>query len=69
MRGGGWLTITEAAHTFAVSHSTLYRLIAQGELPSKRVGGQRKEGSGHRGGGTLFVETASLKKLWGQVDL
>lgn len=55
MRASGWLTITEAAHTFGLSHSTLYRWVAEGTLPSLRRGNFKR-----LRGGVLFVDMAAL---------
>ena len=65
MKAEGWLTITEAVHTYSLSHSTLYRLIQANQLPSKRVGGVRTNTQTGRGNGTLFVEQAALVRIAG----
>lgn len=63
LRGEGWLTVTEAAHLFGVSHNTIYRRVEAGLLPSKRVGafGEPKPGS-RKGLGTLFVSRAAMEQ-------
>ncbi len=63
LRKEGWLTVTEAVHTYNLSHSTIYRLVKTEVLPSRRVGGRRTPSSTGRGGGTVFVSKAALEQL------
>ena len=63
----GWLTVTHASHLFLVSHSTLYRLAAEGAVEGKRVGGRPRKDKTLRGG-RLYLKLADLEKLYGSTS-
>lgn len=52
------LTVREAATALRVSKPTIYRWIANGELPAIRYGQPRPEGDSRRGGAIRIPETA-----------
>jgi excisionase family DNA binding protein len=54
------LTVREAAAALRVSKSTIYRWIAEGELPAIRYGQPRPEGDARRGGALRIPESAVM---------
>lgn len=52
------LTVREAAAALRVSKPTIYRWIANGELPAIRYGQPRPEGDARRGGAIRIPESA-----------
>lgn len=52
------LTVREAAAALRVSKPTIYRWIANGELPAIRYGQPRAEGDVRRGGAIRIPEAA-----------
>lgn len=52
------LTVREAAAALRVSKPTIYRWIANGELPAIRYGQPRPEGDARRGGAIRIPEAA-----------
>jgi excisionase family DNA binding protein len=57
------LTVQEAAVALRVSKPTIYRWIAQGDLPAIRYGQPRPEGDARRGGAIRIPEAAVLAYL------
>ncbi|WP_438489541.1 helix-turn-helix domain-containing protein [Streptomyces sp. S186] len=57
------LTVGEAAATLRVSKPTIYRWIANGELPAIRYGQPRPEGDARRGGAIRIPKDAVLECL------
>jgi excisionase family DNA binding protein len=57
------LTVQEAADALRVSKPTIYRWIAQGDLPAIRYGQPRPEGDVRRGGAIRIPEAAVLAYL------
>lgn len=62
LRRDGWVTVTEAVHAFHVPHSKIYRLVRDGLLPVRRVGGLSARGA-KRVSGVLFVALTDLGRL------
>lgn len=52
------LTVREAAVALRVSKPTIYRWIANGELPAIRYGKPRADGDARRGGAIRIPEAA-----------
>jgi excisionase family DNA binding protein len=52
------LTVREAAAALRVSKPTIYRWIANGDLPAIRYGQARPEGDARRGGAIRIPEAA-----------
>jgi excisionase family DNA binding protein len=60
LRAEGWLTITEAAHTYNVSHAKIYRLVRANKLTHKKVSDRSSPGAIR---GLLVVAAEAVKQL------
>lgn len=60
LRKEGWITITEAAHTYQISHATLYRLLRSNRLPHKKVSDHKISGAIR---GTLVLLAEAVARL------